>query len=45
VLLGLRRKDGSQVSVKLTRGKRATFRDEANPLQQQGITTKVNPKP
>jgi len=31
VLLGLRRKDGSQVSVKLTRGKRATFRDEANP--------------
>ena len=29
------------VEVTLTRGKRATFRDEASPLHQQGITTKA----
>jgi len=41
VTLGLRRNDGKMVNVTLTRGKRATFRDEATPLMQQGITTKA----
>lgn len=43
VVLGLRRKDGTEATVTLERGKRATFRDEANPLHQQGITTKASP--